>query len=133
MPLDRKLLLRSHGQLTLLGPIGAPVMLLESKGRKTGQTRLNPLLFARDDDSLIVVGSNFGQQHHPAWTANLIADPRAVAVVRGQRIPVEATLLEGPEAEAAYQRMVAIADTYSTYRGRTDREIRVFRLRPVAG
>jgi hypothetical protein len=48
-----------------------------------------------------------------------------------RRIPVTATLLEGDDAEAAYRKMVALAQTYSTYRGRTDREIRVFRLAPI--
>jgi deazaflavin-dependent oxidoreductase (nitroreductase family) len=132
MPLDRRLLVRSNGRFTLLGPIGAPVMLLETTGRKSGQTRVNPLLFARDGDSVVVVGSNFGQQHHPAWTGNLLAEPEAVAVVGGRRIPVTATRLEGDEAEAAYQRMVELASTYSVYRGRTDREIRVFRLTPTS-
>jgi deazaflavin-dependent oxidoreductase (nitroreductase family) len=130
MPVDRKLLVRSNGRRTLLGPIGAPIMLLETTGRKNGRTRVSPLLFARDGDSVVVVGSNFGQAHHPAWTGNLLAHPHGVAVVRGQRIPVTAALLEGDEAEAAYQQMVEIAHTYSAYRGRTDRQIRVFRLTP---
>lgn len=132
MPLDRRLLIRSNGRWTLLGPIGAPVMLLETIGRRSGERRISPLLFARDGDSVVVVGSNFGQAHHPAWTGNLIADPGAVAVVGGQRIPVTATLLEGDEAEAAYQKMVEVASTYSVYRGRTDRQIRVFRLTPAS-
>jgi deazaflavin-dependent oxidoreductase (nitroreductase family) len=131
MPLDRRVLLRTDGRRTLLGPIGAPSLLLETLGRKSGQPRISPLLFARDRDSVIVVGSNFGQEHHPAWTGNLIAHPDAVAVVGGQRIPVTATLLEGDAAEAAYQEMVAITAVYSTYRGRTDRQIRVFRLTPT--
>jgi deazaflavin-dependent oxidoreductase (nitroreductase family) len=131
MPLDRKVLIRSNGRRTLLGPIGAPMVLLETTGRKSGQPRLSPLLFARDGDSILVVGSNFGQAHHPAWTGNLIAQPQAVAIVLGQRIPVTATLLEGDEAEAAYQKMVAITSVYASYRGRTDRQIRVFRLTPT--
>lgn len=131
MPLDRRLLVRSNGRRTVLGPIGAPVMLLETIGRRSGQPRLSPLLFARDGGHVVVVGSNFGQEHHPAWTANLIANPSAVAVVGGQRIPVRATLLDGDEAEAAYQKMVDLASTYSAYRGRTDRRIRVFRLTPT--
>lgn len=130
MPLDRKILLRSNGRRTLLGPVGAPTMLLETTGRKSGQTRVSPLLFARDGDAIIVVGSNFGQQHHPAWTGNLLATPEAVAVVRGQRFAVHATLLSGAEAEAAYQRMIEVVSVYATYRTRTDREIRVFRLTP---
>jgi deazaflavin-dependent oxidoreductase (nitroreductase family) len=131
MPLDRWLLLRSDGRRTVLGPIGAPMMLLETTGRKSGQPRISPLLFARDGGSIVVVGSNFGQQHHPAWTGNLLAKPSAVAIVRGQRFAVAATLLSGAEAEAAYAEMVALTSVYATYKGRTDREIRVFRLTPV--
>lgn len=130
MPLDRKLMVRSGGRRTLLGPIGAPTMLLETIGRKSGQTRVSPLLFARDGDTVVVVGSNFGQQHHPAWTGNLQATPDAVAVVRGKRIPVRADLLAGDEAERAYGLMVEVASTYASYKGRTGREIRVFRLTP---
>jgi deazaflavin-dependent oxidoreductase (nitroreductase family) len=132
MPLDRRVLVRTGGRRTVLGPIGAPALLLETVGRKSGQTRVSPLLFARDGNSVIVVGSNFGQAHHPAWTANLIAHPDAVAVAGGRRIPVRATLLDGDEAEAAYQKMVAVASTYAAYRGRTDRQIRVFRLTPTS-
>lgn len=131
-PLDRRVLVRSDGRRTLLGPIGAPTLLLQTVGRKTGQPRVSPLLFARDGDSVIVVGSNFGQAHHPAWTGNLLATPEAVAIVAGQRIPVTAALLEGDEAETAYQKMVAVTSVYSTYRGRTDRQIRVFRLTPTS-
>jgi deazaflavin-dependent oxidoreductase (nitroreductase family) len=132
MPLDRKVLIRSNGRRTVLGPVGAPMLLLETTGRKSGQPRVSPLLFARDGASAIVVGSNFGQAHHPGWTANLIADPHAVVTAAGQRIPVTATLLGGADAEAAYQKMVEITAVYSAYRGRTDRTIRVFRLTPTA-
>jgi deazaflavin-dependent oxidoreductase (nitroreductase family) len=131
-PLDRRILLRSDGRRTVLGPIGAPTLLLETVGRRTGQRRVTPLLFARDADgeSVVVVGSNFGQQHHPAWTANLLASPAAVVRVRGTEVPVTATLLVGEDAEEAYQRMVALTAVYAAYRQRTDRDIRVFRLTP---
>jgi len=131
MPLDRRILIRSNGRRTILGPIGAPVMLLETTGRKSGQPRVSPLLFARDGAAIVVVGSNFGQEHHPAWTGNLLANPAAVAVVGGERIPVTAVPLDGDEAEAAYQKMVELTAVYSAYRGRTDRQIRVFRLSPT--
>lgn len=135
-PLDRKLMLRTDGRRTVLGPVGAPTMLIETIGRKSGQPRVTPLLFARDgtggsNAGIVVVGSNFGQEHHPAWTGNLLANPEAVAIVRGQRFPVRAERLAGAEAEAAYQLMVGVASTYASYRGRTDREIRVFRLTPT--
>jgi len=132
MPLDRRILVRSTGRRTILGPFGIPVLLLETVGRKSGQQRISPLLFTRDGASVVVVGSNFGQAHHPAWTGNLIANPAATVVVGGRRVPVTATLLDGAEAEAAYQQMVELTEAYSAYRGRTDRQIRVFRLTPSA-
>ncbi|KAA1426226.1 nitroreductase family deazaflavin-dependent oxidoreductase [Nocardioides antri] len=131
MPLDRRLLLRTRGRRTLLGPIGAPTLVLETIGRKSGQPRLSPLLFARDGGAVIVVGSNFGQQHHPAWTANLIANPRAKVVSGGVEVDVVAELLSGEEAEAGWRQMVAVTPVYAEYKNRTDRDIRVFRLTPV--
>jgi deazaflavin-dependent oxidoreductase (nitroreductase family) len=114
----------------VLGPIGAPMLLLETVGRKSGQIRVSPLVFNPDGGSVIVVGSNFGQEHHPAWTGNLIADPNGTIVVRGKRIPITAELLSGAEADAAYQSMVDVTAVYSVYKTRTDRNIRVFRLTP---
>ena len=131
-PLDRRLLIRSRGRLTALGPIGAPLLLLTTTGAKSGRPRTTPLIYAKDGDGLIVVGSNFGQERHPAWTGNLIADPQAVVTMAGQDIPVVATRLHGEQAEAAYASMEQVARTYTEYRSRTDRQIRVFRLTKAA-
>ncbi len=131
MPLDRKILLRTDGRRTLLGPLGAPIMVLETTGAKSGLMRHHPLLFARDGDSVVVVGSNFGQAHHPAWTANLLANPRAVVITGGTRVPVTATLLHGSEADDAYARLEEETSVYAEYRRRTHRQIRVFRLTPT--
>lgn len=104
-------------------------MLLTTTGAKSGLARMSPLLYARDGDSLIVVGSNFGQDRHPAWTGNLIAHPDTVIVtIGGADVPARAELLTGDEAEAGYQRMAEATRTYTEYRSRTDRAIRVFRL-----
>jgi deazaflavin-dependent oxidoreductase (nitroreductase family) len=132
MPVDRRILLRTGGRRTLFGPLGAPMLLLQTTGRKSGRPRVSPLLFHGDGASAIVVGSNFGQEHHPAWTGNLLAEPRATIITGGVTIPVVAELLEGAEAEAAYQAMVEVTAVYAEYRRRTDRAIRVFRLTPAA-
>jgi deazaflavin-dependent oxidoreductase (nitroreductase family) len=130
-PLDRRLLVRSKGRYTALGPIGAPTMLLTTTGAKSGLARTSPLLYSRDGEAIIVVGSNFGQDKHPAWTTNLIAHPQDVLVtIGGQDVPSCAELLSGEEAEAGYALMAATTRTYTEYRSRTDREIRVFRLTP---
>ena len=127
-PLDTWLLRRTKGRFTALGPVGAPVMLLTATGARSGLPRQSPLLYGRDGDSLIVVGSNFGQEKHPAWSANLLAHPEAVVTMGGRDIRVRATRLEGEEAKNAYQLMVDTISTYAAYKDRTDRDIRVFRL-----
>ncbi|MEO6204413.1 MAG: nitroreductase/quinone reductase family protein [Mycobacteriales bacterium] len=130
-PLDRRILTRTKGRYTVLGPIGAPTLLLTTTGAKSGLARTTPLLYGRLDDSLVVVGSNFGQDHHPAWTGNLIKQRLASVAMAGQEIAVRATLLDGAEAQAAYAVMEHEAATYTEYRSRTDREIRVFRLSAI--
>lgn len=129
-PLDRRLLQRSRGRFTMLGPIGAPTLLLTTIGRKSGLPRTTPLLYHREGNALYVVGSNFGQSHHPAWSGNLLAEPTATATMAGKDIPVRATLLRGNESERVFGEFVKIAVAYRAYRGRTDRELRVFKLEP---
>jgi deazaflavin-dependent oxidoreductase (nitroreductase family) len=130
VPLDRWILLRTRGRRSALGPSGAPMLLLETTGRRSGLPRVTPLVFVRDGDSAVVVGSNFGRPRHPAWTCNLLAQPAAVVRAGGQDVPVLATLLEGDEAETAFRKIVELSRVYLTYRGRTDRTLRLFRLTP---
>jgi len=128
-PLDRYVITRSHGRYTALGPLGAPTMLLTTTGAVSGQSRTTPLLFARDGDDILVAGSNFGQSHHPAWSKNLIVHPDAVATVGGKAVPVSAELLTGEEARVGFEKMIDVVHAYAEYKNRTDRAIRVFRLR----
>jgi deazaflavin-dependent oxidoreductase (nitroreductase family) len=127
-PLDRYVIERSRGRYTVLGPLGAPTMLLTTTGAVTGQTRTSPLLFARDNDDILVAGSNFGQEHHPAWSKNLIVHPEATVTIGGKPVPVTAELLTGDEARAGFEKMIEVVPVYGEYRNRTDRAIRVFRL-----
>ena len=128
-PFDRYVIQRSHGRYTALGPLGAPIMLLTTTGAVSGQPRTTPLLCARDGDAILVAGSNFGQAHHPAWSKNLIVHPDAIAVVGGKEVPVTAELLRGDDAQAGFEKMIEAVPVYAEYRNRTDRTIRVFRLR----
>lgn len=131
MPLDRRLLVRTRGRFTVLGPIGAPTLLLTTTGAKSGLRRTSPLLYVRGDGRLYVVGSNFGQQHHPAWSGNLLAHPSATVTIGGRDVAVVARRLEGAERDEIWGRFVELASTYDSYRSRTDRDIRVFALEPA--
>lgn len=125
---DRRLLERTNGRFTILGPIAAPVVLLTTKGRKSGQLRTSPLLYYREGDALFVVGSNFGREHHPAWTSNLLAEPHATVAIGGKKIPVTATPVVGPEKARIYDAFNDMVKVYGEYKNRTDREMRMFEL-----
>jgi deazaflavin-dependent oxidoreductase (nitroreductase family) len=127
-PLDHRLLRRSKGRFTIFGPIGAPLLLLTTTGRKSGQRREIPLSYMREGDRLFLAGSNFGRSAHPAWSSNLVADPNAWVTMGGKEIPVVATQLTGDERERVYRMFADYATNYDAYRGRTDRDIRVFAL-----
>ncbi len=80
-------------------------------------------------DALTVVGSNFGQERHPAWALNLASTPKARVSIKGQLFDVTATELDGDARTNAFERFVTMAKTYDAYRHRTDRAIKVFSLR----
>src|SRR5260370_7844603 len=98
-PGDRYVGRISHGRITMLGTVGLPSLMLTTTGRRTGQSRCQPLLYTADGDGYVVVGTNWGLPTHPGWSANLLADPAATIEIRGRRIPAHATLAEGPERE----------------------------------
>lgn len=128
VPLDRWVIRRSKSRLTVLGPFGAPLLLLTTTGAQSGLPRTTPLIYVRDGDDLIVVASNFGGQSHPAWSANLLANPRATVTIGGQAVSAMATNLEGREADEAFDKLASTINTYRVYRGRTERTFRIFRL-----
>ncbi|WP_067681120.1 nitroreductase/quinone reductase family protein [Nocardia miyunensis] len=129
-PLDRRILERTAGRYTALGPVGAPCLLLTTTGRRSGQPRTTPLLYVHAGDVLYLVGSNFGGEHHPAWTANLLAHPEAVITIAGERIPVHAELIQDTEQRAeVYARFEQISKAYTEYRNRTTRGLRIFAVR----
>jgi deazaflavin-dependent oxidoreductase (nitroreductase family) len=127
VPLDRRVLKASNGKYTLFGPSSMPELLLTTTGRKSGQRRTSALSYLRDGDRILVLGSNFGQQHHPAWSSNLLADPHAWVAIGGTEMAVTATLLAGTERDRALDRFLAYP-MYQAYRTRTDRELRLFAL-----
>ncbi|WP_067696606.1 nitroreductase/quinone reductase family protein [Nocardia jejuensis] len=128
-PLDRRLLERTSGKYTVLGPIGAPVILLTTVGRKSGEPRTSPLLYVHDGDTLYVIGSNFGQEKHPAWTGNLLANAAAEVTIAGQRLPVTATLVTDETRQGEiFARFEETTRAYTAYRNRTTRDLRIFAL-----
>jgi len=105
-----------------------PVLELTTIGRKTGQSRTTPLLYAQVGSDWVVTASNWGQPHHPSWSTNLIANPDASIEVGRQRVDVYATLTGGPEREQLWAAVTQVWPAYDTYAERSGRDLRVFRL-----
>ncbi|MFU8871241.1 nitroreductase family deazaflavin-dependent oxidoreductase [Micromonospora sp. SL4-19] len=130
VPADRLVGRLTKGRVIALGL--APALVITTIGRRSGKPRSNPLGYVPDGDAYVVIGSNWGQRHQPAWSLNLLARPTAKIDVRGRRIPVRAELINGEERERLFARLVAQWPAYLTYVERAGgREIRVFRLVPV--
>ncbi len=131
-PLDAKVVKRTGGKFGLLGNYGLPQCLLTTTGRKSGQQRTVTLLYGQVGDQIVLVGSNFGQSHHPAWALNLEANPEAVFDVDGVATPMVARMVTEPdERERIWQAMYDIWPAYNAYRGRAGREIKLFALTPA--
>ena len=110
----------------------APVLLLTTSGRKSGQERTAPVCYLRDGERLAVIGSNAGNPRPPAWALNLLADPAAQVEIRGARSAVRARVAEGDERADLWRRMNALYHGFDDYEKRTDRDIKVFVLEPRA-
>jgi deazaflavin-dependent oxidoreductase (nitroreductase family) len=129
VPFDRWLGRVTKGRLVALGQRDLPSMLLTTTGRRTGRYRITPLLYAPDGDAFVVIGSNWGQQQHPGWSANLLAQPDAVAAVGGEDIPVRARLVRGEERARLRELLLRIWPAYTAYEERAPgRQLRIFRL-----
>jgi deazaflavin-dependent oxidoreductase (nitroreductase family) len=127
VPLDRLVSKLSRGRAAALG---VPSLTITTTGRRSGEPRTQPLLYVPDGDDFVVIGSNWGQQHHPAWTVNLLAQPDAVVTLRGREIPVRGELVSGAERDRLWSRLLALWPAYAAYEDRAGgRELRIFRLR----
>ncbi|MGW0662479.1 nitroreductase/quinone reductase family protein [Streptodolium elevatio] len=131
---DRKVQRRTRGRMSVMGR-GFTQLLLTTTGRRSGQARVSPLIYAAADGGFVVAGTNFGQRHHPAWTGNLLAEPAAVVSVDGRETPVRARLVPdaGPERERLWAAMLRVWPAYDTYARRAGRPIRLFLLEPADG
>jgi len=114
---------------------GAPLLLLHTTGRRTGEDRVNPLMYLPDGDRWIVFASKGGHVAHPHWLHNIEEKPEAKIEVGSDTIPVKATVLrEGPDRDALYARQVAAYPQFGEYEEKTEghRTIPVIILERVA-
>jgi deazaflavin-dependent oxidoreductase (nitroreductase family) len=103
-------------------------LVLQTVGRRSNQPRRVPLLYMPDGQNFIVIASNFGQEHPPAWWLNLRAAPDADVQLRGRRIAVRAVELDGDERARVLERAKTYNKQWRSYATSVTRTLPVVRL-----
>jgi deazaflavin-dependent oxidoreductase (nitroreductase family) len=106
----------------------APMLLLTTTGRRTGERRTNPMMYMADGDRLLVFASKGGAPTHPDWYHNLVADPRVTVEVGTESYQAHATALQGDERDRLYAEQSRRYPGFAEYQRNTSRVIPVVAL-----
>ncbi len=115
----------------LLGTWGrAPVLLLTSTGRRSGQPRTTPVVYLVEGQRIVLIGSNAGNERPPAWSLNLKADPDCEVQMGGKRRELRARVAQDEERDELWRAMNEQYAGFDDYKQRTTRDIALFVLEP---
>jgi deazaflavin-dependent oxidoreductase (nitroreductase family) len=109
------------------------ILLLTTKGRKSGEPRTKPLIYEEDGDRYVIVASKGGAPAHPDWYLNLPQDPTVELQVLDDVFPARARTAEGEERERLWHLVNRQWPDYDSYQTKTDREIPVVVLESASG
>ncbi len=104
------------------------LLLLHTTGAKSGQKRINPVAYTKQDGKLVVIASKGGAPTNPDWYYNIVANPEVSVEVGTERFEAQATVVEEPERTRLYDNMAEQYPGFEEYRQKTDREIPVIAL-----
>jgi proline iminopeptidase len=104
---------------------GTSTLILTTKGRKSGEERLNALIYGMAGDNPMIVASKGGNPQHPAWYLNLRDNPNVGVQIRGDKFDATARDATPEERPELWKQMAEIWPDYDNYQQRTDREIPV--------
>jgi deazaflavin-dependent oxidoreductase (nitroreductase family) len=104
---------------------GAPVLLLTTRGAKTGREYTTPLVYTRDGDRLVVIASKGGAPTNPAWFHNLVANPNPTIELGPDKFQARATVAQGEERDRLYDAQAALMPNFRQYQENTTRRIPV--------
>lgn len=114
------------------GPFeGADLLLLTTTGAKSGRRVTTPVMYLEDGDRLVVIASKAGADHHPAWFHNLRANPGVTVEAGTDTFQARASVVDPPERDRLYARMVEKAPGFAEYEEKTSRVIPVVALERV--
>jgi deazaflavin-dependent oxidoreductase (nitroreductase family) len=129
--IDRSIGRLSGGLITSVP--GVPMLLMTHTGARTGRQRVTPLLYLSDGEDVVVVASNYGRERHPAWLANVKANPEVRLQARGRAGRYRARVLaDGPERDRLFGLAKQLTRAYESYEQRVpDRTIQVVVCSPL--
>jgi deazaflavin-dependent oxidoreductase (nitroreductase family) len=107
---------------------GAPLLLLHTVGKRSGKSRVNPVMYLKDGDRYLVFASKGGADTHPDWFLNLKAHPDIKIEVGDEIIDVHAEDIKGPEHDTLYARQAKLYPNFAEYQRKTKRVIPVVAL-----
>ena len=111
---------------------GKHLLILHTVGRRTGNLRLKPLIYATDGTSFLVSGSYGGAEKDPVWVANVEAMPTVTIELADRTLTAKVSVLrEGPERDSGYAKLVAYWPDFLKYETNTTRRFPVIRLDPT--
>ncbi len=110
---------------------GYPIVVITSRGAKSGLLRKNPVMRVERDGTYIAIASSGGDDEHPVWYFNFVAHPEVDLQDGAVRKTYRAELTTGAERAELWQYAVDTWPTYATYQQKTEREIPVFKLTPI--
>ena len=110
---------------------GKTLLLLHTKGARSGRERVNPVAYVRDGERFVVIASKGGAPTNPDWYFNVVATPDLTVEVGTERFQVHATVAEEPERTRLYNKMVEMMPAFDDYRRKTRRKIPVIVLMPM--
>ena len=124
--------MRAHKGKATSGPfVGRDVLILTTKGAKSGETRVTPIVYTRDGERYVIVASKGGAPTHPSWFHNLKAHPHVTLEVDGEAFPAHARVVDEDDYERLYQHHASINPGFHDYRKKTTRKIPVVVLERV--
>lgn len=119
---------RATGGVVNVTPPRGPILILHSKGAKTGRGCVTPLIYLEDGDRYVVFASRGGSRRNPDWYYNLVSHPDASVEVGTEAFTVTATVAEGDERDLLFSRQATAFPQFAYYQGKTQRRIPVITL-----
>jgi deazaflavin-dependent oxidoreductase (nitroreductase family) len=122
---------RKHGKPTSGPFLGRKVLILTTKGAKSGEERTTPLVYSWENGHHVIVASKGGAPTHPSWYHNLRTHPTVTVEAEGKKFKAHARVVGDEEYERLYKQHADENPSFWEYREKTSRKIPVIVLEPV--